>query len=226
MGFSRQEYWSGLPFPSPVDHILSELSTMTHPSCVALHGMAHSFTEFDRAIINVISWLVFCDCGFHSVCPVMDNDKRLVEASWWGRLTVGQSGSRSDGWGHAQFSLSVMSDSLQPCGQQHARLPCPSLTPGAYSNSCPSSWWCHPTFSSSVPFSSWLQSLQASGSFPVNQFFTSGGQSIGVSASASVLPMNIQDWFPLGWTGWISWESLQETLKNLLQHHSFKSINS
>ena len=90
-------------------------------------------------------------------------------------------------------------------GLQHARLPCPSPTPGACSNSCPSSWWCHPTISSSViPFFFHLQSFPASGFFPMNQFFTSGGQNIGVSASASVLPVNIQDWFPLGLTGLIS----------------------
>ena len=95
-----------------------------------------------------------------------------------------------------------------PMGLQHARPPCPSPTPGAYSNSCPLSWWCHPTISSSVvPFSSHLQSFPASGSFQISQLFASGGQSIGVSASTSVLPMNIQDWFPLGWTGWISLQS-------------------
>ena len=104
-----------------------------------------------------------------------------------------------------QISRSIMSDSLQPHGLQHAKPPCPSPTPGVYSNSCPLSQWCHPTISSSViPFSSHLQSFPESGSFPVSQFFASGGQSIGVSASVSVLPMNIQDWFPLGWTGWIS----------------------
>ena len=98
-----------------------------------------------------------------------------------------------------------MSDSLRPYGLQYARLSCPSPTPGAYSNSCPLSWWCHPTISSSViPFSSRLQSFPASGSFPMSQFFASGGKSIGVSASASVLPMNTQDWCPLGWTGFIS----------------------
>ena len=104
-----------------------------------------------------------------------------------------------------QFSHSVLSDSLQPHELQHARPPCPSPTPGVYSNSCPSSQWCHPAISSSViPFSSCPQSLPASGSFPMSQLFTWGGQSIGVSASASVLPMNTQDWSPLGWTGWIS----------------------
>ena len=103
-----------------------------------------------------------------------------------------------------QFSLSVMSDSLWPHGLQHARSPCLSPTPGVYSNSCPLSQRCHPTISPSVvPFSS-LQSFPASGSFQMSQFFPSDGQSIGVSSSASVLPMNIKDWFPLGWTGWIS----------------------
>ena len=106
------------------------------------------------------------------------------------------------------FSHSVVFDSLQSRGLQHARPPCPSPSPGVCSNSCPSSRWCHPTISSFViPFSSCLQSFPASGSFPMNQLFTSGGQSIGVSASTSVLPMNIQDWYPLGWTGLISLQS-------------------
>ena len=101
-----------------------------------------------------------------------------------------------------------MSDSLQPHGLQHARLPCPSSTPLAYSNSCPSCQWCHSTILSSViPFSSRLQSFPASGSFPVSHFLTSCGQIIGVSALTSVLPVNIQDWFPLGLTGWISLRS-------------------
>ena len=98
-----------------------------------------------------------------------------------------------------QFSCSVASDALQPHGLQHARPPCPSPTPGVYSNSCPLSRWCHPTISSSVvPFSSCPQSFPASGSFQMIQLFASGGQSTGVSASKSVLPMNIQDWLPLG----------------------------
>ena len=107
----------------------------------------------------------------------------------------------------SQFSHSVVSSSLQPHGLQHARPPCPSPTPGVYSNSCPLSRWCHPTISSSVSPFSHLQSFPASGSFQMSQFFASGGQRIGASASASVLPMNIQDWFPLGWTGWISLQS-------------------
>ena len=125
-----------------------------------------------------------------------------------------------------QFSHSVMSDSLQPHGLQHTRLPCPSPTPRACSNSCPLSRWCHPTISSSVvPFSSHLQSFPASGYFPMSQFFTSGSQSIGVSVSASVLPKNIQDWFPLGWTDWISLQS-KWLSKESSPTPQFKSINS
>ena len=124
-----------------------------------------------------------------------------------------------------QLSHSVICDSLRPHGLQHARLPCPPPTPRAYSNSCPSSQWCHPTISSSViPFSSHLQSFPASGSFPVSHFFASGGQSIGVSASVSFLPMNIQDWFPLEWTGWISLQSkgLSRVFANTtVQKHQF-----
>ena len=112
------------------------------------------------------------------------------------------------GLSSVQFTRSVVSNSLQPHESQHARPPCPSPTPGVYSNSCPSSWWCHPAISSSViPFSSCPQSLPASGSFPMSQLFTWGGQSTGVSALTSVLPKNTQDWSPLGWTGWISLQS-------------------
>ena len=124
-----------------------------------------------------------------------------------------------------QSSHSVMSDSLQPPGLQHTRLPCPSPTPRAYSNSCPLSWWCHPTIASSVaPFSSHLQSFPASGSFPFSQLFTSGGQTIGASGSASVLPMNIQGWFPLGLTDLISllYRDAQESSPT----PQFKNINS
>ena len=125
----------------------------------------------------------------------------------------------------SQFSRSVVSDSLQPHESQHARPPYPSQTPGVYSNTCSSNWWCHPAISSSVvPFSSWPQSLPALGSFPVSQLLTWGGQSIGVSASASVLPMNTQDWFPLGWIGWISLQSkeLSRVFSNtIVQKHPF-----
>jgi len=130
--------------------------------------------------------------------------------------------------GRVQFSRSVVSDYLWPHGLQYSRLPCPSPTPGAYSNSCLLSWWCHPTISSFViPFCSHLQSFPASGSLQMSQFFASGGQSIGVSASASVLPMNIQDWFPLGWTGWISllYKGLSRVFSNTtVQKHQFFGV--
>ena len=131
------------------------------------------------------------------------------------------------GFSSVQFSCSVVSDSLRPHESQHARPPCPSPTPGAYSNSCPSSRWCHPAISSSViPFSSCPQFLPASGSFPMSQLFAWGGQSTGVSASTSVLPMNIQDWSLLGWTGWIFLQSkgLSTIFSNTtVQKHQFFS---
>ena len=124
-----------------------------------------------------------------------------------------------------QFSRSVVSGSLRPHESQHARPPCPSPTPGVHPNSCPLSQWCHPAISSSViPYSSCPQSFPASESFPMSQLFASGGQSIGVSALASVLPKNIQDWSPLGWTGWISLQSkgLSTVFSNTtVQKHQF-----
>ena len=124
-----------------------------------------------------------------------------------------------------QFSCSVVSNSSQPHESQHARPPCPSPTPGVHSNSCPSSQWCHPAISSSVvPFSSCPQSLPASGSFPMSQFFAWGGHSIGVSALASVLPVNTQDWSPLGGTGWTTLQSrgLSRVFSNTtVQKHQF-----
>ena len=129
-------------------------------------------------------------------------------------------------WNYAfssvQFSCSVVSDSSQPHESQHARPPCPSPTPGVHSDSRPSSRWCHPAISSSVvPFSSCPQSLSASESFPMSQLFAWGGQSTGVSALASFLSKNTQDWSPSEWTGWISLQS--KGLKSLLQHHSSKA---
>ena len=123
------------------------------------------------------------------------------------------------------FSHLVLSDSLWPHGLQHARLPCPLPSPGICSNSCPLSQWCHPTnLSSVIPFFSWLQSFPASGSFPMSRLLTSGDQSIETSASTSVLQMNIQGWFPLGLTGWISWQSkgLSRVCSNTtVQKHQF-----
>ena len=124
-----------------------------------------------------------------------------------------------------QLSRSVLSDSLRPDESQHARPPCPSLSPGVHSNSCPLSRWCHPAISSSVaPFSSCPQSLPASGSFPMSQLFAWGGQSTGDSASASVLPMNTEDWSPLEWTGWISLQF--KGFSRVFSKPQFKSTNS
>ena len=124
-----------------------------------------------------------------------------------------------------QFSHSVVSDSLQPHELQHPRPPCPSPTPGVYPNPCLSSQWCHPAISSSViPFSSCPQSFPESGSFQMSQFFASGSQSIRVSASKSVLPMNTRDWSPLGWTGWISLQS--KGLSRVFSNTTVKSISS
>ena len=151
-------------------------------------------------------------------------------------FSLGEHGTRNhlQKWHHSfrvyQFSsvqLLSWSESLRPHGLQHARPPCPSPTPTTYSNSCPLSRWCHLTISSSVvPFSSCPQSFPASGTFQKSQFFTSVGQSIRASASASVLPMNIQDWFPLGWTGWISLQpkGLSRVFSNTtVQKHQFFS---
>ena len=143
---------------------------------------------------------------------------------------------RWSGLGWPQMTLSSVSSVTQSCltlcdphGLQHARLPCPLPIPGVYSNSCPLSQWCHPTISSSVvPFSSCPQSLLASGSFPMSQLFTSDGQSIGVSASTSVLPMNTQDWSPLGWIGWICLQSkgLSSVFSNTtVEKHQFFSTH-
>ena len=159
---------------------------------------------------------------------------RVLEASFnvglWGISGISRASIRMDRvLGELQFSRSIMSSSLQTHGLQHARPPCPLPMLRIYSNSCPLSRWCHPTISSSViPFSSCLQSFPASGSFPMSQLFASGGQNIGVSASASVLPMNIQGWFPLGWTGWISLQSkgLLRVFSNttVQKHHSLVSL--
>ena len=165
--FSRQEYRSGLPWPSPgvlPDWGIEPLSLMS-PALVG---------------------------GF------------CITSATWEALQFSS----------LQFSHSIVSDALWPHRLQHPTLPCPSPAPGAYSNSCPLSWWCHPTISSSVvPFSSCLQSFPASGSFQMSQFFIPGGQSTGISASASVLPMNIWGWFPLGLTGLISLLSKESLIR-------------
>ena len=181
LGFSRQEHWSGLPFPSPMHESekwkrsRSVMSDSSRPHGLQPTRLLHPW-DFPGKSTGV---------GCHCLL--------------WLYLQLGPNVSVSSvqSLSHIWFFVTH--------GLQQTRLPCPSPTPGACSNSCPSSRWCHPTISSSVvPFSSRLQSSPASGSFPKSQFFASGGQSIEASASASVLPMNIQDWFPLGCTGWMA----------------------
>ena len=173
----------------------------------------HNFQKNDKAQGHNINWLE------PNGTKMADNTRPWYWISKWndtprGALTV-----------PVQFSHSVVSDSLWPHWMQHTRPPCPSPTPRVYSNSSPLSQWCHLTISSSViPFSSCLQSFPASGAFQMSQFFTSGGQRIGASASASVLPVNIQDWFPLAWTGWICLQSegLSRVFSNTtVQKHQF-----
>ena len=132
------------------------------------------------------------------------------------------------GFSSVQFSSVAQScPTLQPHGPQHARPPCPAPTPGVHPNPCPLSWWCHPAISSSViPFSSRLQSFPASGSFQISQLLASGGQSIAASTSASILAMNIQDWFPLGWTGWISLQGSPRDSQESSPTPQFKNIHS
>ena len=170
MGFSRQEYWSGVPLPSPTC-VQPPPSTLTH------HNHPKSIVY-----IRVHSW-----------CHALYRFGQMYNDMYPSLLLL-------------LFSRSVMSNSLLPHGLQHARLPCPSLFPRVYSNLRPASQWCHDAIQPShsvVSFSSCLKSFPASGSFPRSQF-TSGGESIGVSVSGLVFPMNIQDWFPLGLTGLIS----------------------
>ena len=143
----------------------------------------------------------------------------------WNRFTIQESHTDYKWYFNSvQFSRSVMSNSLRPHGLQQARPPCPSPIPEVYPNSCPWSQWCHPTISFSVVPFSWLHSFPASGSFPISQLFALGGHSIEVSASTSVLPMNTQNWSPLGWTGWISLQSkgLSRVFNNTtVQKHQF-----
>ena len=192
-----------LPTPSPNLAILVSL-TRLDPVAMLL-CVPYTFSLFPT------SSFLFHDPGFSTVQDLH---------SFWSQVA-----ELLENIHNFHFSPSVVTNSLQPQGLQHARPPCPSPTPGVYSNSRPLSWWCHPTISSSVlPFSSYLQSFPASGFFQMSQLFASGGQSIGVSASASVLLMNIQKWSPLGWTSWISLQSkgLSRVFSNTtVQKHQF-----
>ena len=165
------------------------------PPGSSVHGISQA---------RILEWVAISFS--RGIFPTQGSNTHLLQ--WWAdSLPLSHQGSPTVIIS-VQFSLSVVSDSLRPHEPQHARPPCPSPTPGVHPNPCPLSWWCHPTISSSVvPFSSCPQSFPASGSFQMSQLFTSGGQSIGISASTSVLSMNTQDWSPLGWAGWISLQS-------------------
>ena len=168
-----------------------------------------------KLVLEIIFW----ETCFHSITTSsqwLSTVSGWESPSWISHLSASHAANIP-----SQSSHSFVSDSFQPRGLQHNRPPCPSPTPGVYSNSCPSSWWCHPTISFLfTPFPFCLQSFPSSGSLPMSQLFASGGQNIGVSASTSVLPVNIQDWFPLGLTGCISFQSkrLSRVFSNTTVH--------
>ena len=256
MGFSRQEYWSGLPCPPPGD--LLDPGIRTRISCVFCFARRFFTAERPWKPLSVYtakwtpsgSWNlpfpILLMSQMRQLCPVFRNATffycycvigsfvfvSLIWTSCFAFLSYillcenimrqVRNGGRNQGWealvwffwtqlyqfSSVQFSHSVVSNSLRPHEPQHARPLCPSPTPGVHPNPCPLSRWCHPTISTSVvPFSSCPQSFPASGSFQMSQLLAPSGQSSGVSASKSVLPMTTQDWSPLGWTGWISLQS-------------------
>ena len=199
--------WS---WSSPMDHHAT--SIFPFPRDCSYFKTAFSLSFIHLLILSTFPFIHLSAYFFNEYLYFLDlkhsTGRKILQWKIWVSYGIPQLQGTLFSVTHAKalsISHSVMFDFWWLQGLQHARLPCPSLTPRAYSNSCPSSWWRHPTISSSViPFSSHLQTFPASGSFQVSQFFISGGQSIGVSASASVLPMNIQDWFPLGLTDLIS----------------------
>ena len=248
MGFSRQEYWNGLPFPS-TEELKKPLGESARGEWKSWLKTQHSKTkimpsspitswqidgETVETVTDCFPWapkslqVVIAAMKFSSVKVSLNwNSLNFIEFIQLNSMSIierkfnsVQISAMIPQFSSIQFSHSVMFNSLWPNGLQHARLPCPSPTPRACSNSRPLSQWCHPTISSSViPFSSCLQSFPASGSFQMIWFFTSGGQSIGASASKSVFPNNVQDWFPLEWAGLISLQS-----KGLLRVFSSTTI--
>ena len=194
-------------------------STLTYMIQNIIHVLSITILDMKNEKIMLKRNSHFTDIIIHSLIK----KKQWMTALWEPSLT--DSTMYDLCFSSVQFSCSVVSDSLRPHELQHAWPPSPSPTPGVDPNPCPSSRWCHPTISSSVvPFSSWPQSFSASGSFQMNQLFTSGGQSTGISVSTSVLPMNTQDWSPLGWTGWISLQSKEPSRvfsNTTVQKHQF-----
>ena len=219
MGFSRQEYWNGLPFPSPgggkgketINKTFTRIFRESIYSVLQELWLSTSLSAIRKFLSNFLCWISShllenhpLPRGNHLTQKHQDYQFSCYHlcTSWACIVHLGFQFSS------VQFSHSVMSNSLQPHELQHARPPCPTPTPGVHSNSCPSSRWCHPAISSSViPFSSCPQPLRESESFPMSQLFTWGGQSTGVSALASFFPKNTQDWSPSEWTGWISLQS-------------------
>ena len=215
-------HYDRLPCPSPTTGVYpnsSPLSQWCHPtissSVIPISSPLQSFPASESFPMSQF---------LHQVAKVLELQFQHQSFQWIFRLIsfrIDWFDFLAVQFSSVQFSHSVVSNSSWPHESQHARPPCPSPTPGVYSNSSPLSQWCHPTISSSViPFSSCLQSFPTSESFPMSQFFTS----VGVWTSASVLPMNIQDWFPLGWTGWISLQSkgLSRVFSNTtVQSHQF-----
>ena len=194
-----------------VFHHTNITTHLDHPVIWHGSGMSPRFSQLDQGIGQGEIWKLALSLNKFQI--------------WDGHYSNKTNYSLTFNTSSVQFSHSVVSDSFQPHESQHARPPCPSPTPRVHSDSCPSSQWCHPAISSSVvPFSSFPQSLPASGSFPMSQLFTWGGQSIRVSALASVLPRNTQDWSPSEWTGWISLQSkgLSRVFSNTtVQNHQF-----
>ena len=220
-GILQQDYHSGLSFPSPGDfHTQGWNPDLLHCRQILYHlspWICHNQRTKSYTIFPTL-------LSVHQIELKKNNFKECTH--WTIKFEVKQLLTfKTSQILSVQFSHSVVSDFLWPHELQHARPPCPSPTPGVHPNPCPLSRWSHPTISSSViPFSSCSQSFPASGSFQMSQLFASGGQSISISAWASVLPMNIQDWFPLGWTGWISLQSkeLSRVFSNTtVQKHQF-----
>ena len=223
----HNKLWKTLKEMRIPDHLSCFLSNL-YTGQEAIVWTGHGTTDWFQIGKGVYQSCIVSPCLFNLYVEYMMQNARLDEA---GIKVSGEISITSDMqmtlplFSSVQFSCLVMSDTLRPHGPQHTRPSCPSPTPRVYPNSCPLSQWCHPTiWSSVIPFASCPQSFPASGSFQMSQLFASGGQSIGVSASTSVLPMNTQDWSPLVWTGWTSLQSkrLSRVFSNTtVQKHQF-----